>query len=130
MINLVPLTFRSVNHKALCAHVVAKPEVKRRSVLVKGSSQISKAWRLLGGQTQPIAIDGAKLTWKKAQKKAKKNKISETINKAIPYRKPWRTTKVWCPASDSIKTEINQIKSTNKKDIQPHWNKRLSKQFQ
>jgi hypothetical protein len=28
------------------------------------------------------------LEWKKAQKKAKKNIISETINKIIPERKP------------------------------------------
>ena len=41
-------------------------------------------WILLGGQTQPNAIEGDKLKWKNAQKKAKKNIISDTINKAIP----------------------------------------------
>ena len=96
-------------------------------MLVKGNSQISSAWILLGGQTQPMAIDGAKLTWKKAQKKAKKNKTSETINKAIPYLKPWRTTNVWWPHLDSKTTVTNQIKSTRMNDIQAHWKKILSK---
>jgi hypothetical protein len=37
---------------------------------------------------------GDKLTWKKDQKNAKKNITSETINKTIPKRKPFRTTQV------------------------------------
>jgi len=44
-----------------------------------------------GGHTQPIATEGDKLAWKKAQKKAKKNITSETINNPIPNRKPLRT---------------------------------------
>lgn len=55
----------------------------------------------LGGQTQPIATAGDKLTWKNAQKNAKKNITSETINNAIPQRNPLRTTCVWCPWPDS-----------------------------
>tara|TARA_B100000780_G_scaffold80721_1_gene55017 strand:+ start:473 stop:589 length:117 start_codon:yes stop_codon:yes gene_type:complete len=38
----------------------------------------------LGGQTFPISIVGAMLAAKKAQKKAKKNITSDTINKIIP----------------------------------------------
>ena len=82
--NFVLLSSRCVNHKALCAKVVAKPEDNNNKVFVSGSSQISKDCTLLGGQTHPIAIAGAKLTWKKAQKNAKKKRTSETINNAIP----------------------------------------------
>jgi hypothetical protein len=32
----------------------------------------------------PMAMEGDKLTWKKAQKNAKKNIISETIKRIIP----------------------------------------------
>jgi hypothetical protein len=37
-----------------------------------------------GGQILPISIVGAKAAEKKAQKNAKKNIISETINRIIP----------------------------------------------
>jgi len=37
-----------------------------------------------GGHIEPISITGASAAAKKAQKKAKKNIISETINKSIP----------------------------------------------
>jgi hypothetical protein len=37
-----------------------------------------------GGQILPISIVGAKLAEKKAQKKAKKNITSDTINNIIP----------------------------------------------
>jgi hypothetical protein len=37
-----------------------------------------------GGQIEPISITGAKAAAKKAQKKAKKNITSETMNKIIP----------------------------------------------
>jgi hypothetical protein len=42
-----------------------------------------------GGQTQPISIVGFRLDKKKAQKKAKKNIISEAINKIIPNLIPF-----------------------------------------
>jgi hypothetical protein len=38
----------------------------------------------LGGHIEPISIAGDKLLWKKAQKKAQKNKISDRINKIVP----------------------------------------------
>jgi hypothetical protein len=37
-----------------------------------------------GGQIEPISITGDNAAAKKAQKKAKKNIISETINSSIP----------------------------------------------
>jgi|TARA_B110000046_G_scaffold171804_1_gene193015 hypothetical protein len=42
----------------------------------------------LGGHILPISIVGAKLAAKKAQKKAKKNITSDTMNNIIPYLKP------------------------------------------
>ncbi len=78
-----------------CANVIVTPEDKSNSVLTSGNPQISKGWIDLGGQIQPIAIDGDKLKWKKLQKKAKKNKTSETINNAIPSRNPILTVRVW-----------------------------------
>tara|TARA_B110000046_G_scaffold48625_1_gene53867 strand:+ start:1102 stop:1263 length:162 start_codon:yes stop_codon:yes gene_type:complete len=37
-----------------------------------------------GGQIDPISITGARAAAKKAQKKAKKNITSDTINRIIP----------------------------------------------
>jgi len=42
----------------------------------------------LGGHIAPIQIDGESAEWKKAQKKATKNIISETINNFIPIFNP------------------------------------------
>ena len=106
---------------------MVRPDDKRRSVFTRGKPQTSKDWILFGGQTPPIAIDGERLTWKKAQKKAKKNIISETINNTIPYRNPCLTVNVWCPCPDSITTVINQENKTVEKINQAAWNIILSK---
>ena len=74
----------------------------------------------------PTEIDGAKLRWKKAQKNAKKNITSETINKAIPNLNPLRTTQVWCPCPDSFTTIINHANKTDEKLIQAIWKNKLS----
>jgi hypothetical protein len=37
---------------------------------------------------EPIAIEGTRLKWKKAQKNAKKNITSDAINRTIPIRRP------------------------------------------
>lgn len=78
-------------------HVTLMPELKRTIVLSRGTPVGSKVWIPKGGQVLPISTDGAKLLWKKAQKKDLKNKISETINKSIPYRSPSSTIKEWRP---------------------------------
>ncbi len=41
-----------------------------------------------GGQTAPIDGLGLRLAWKKAQKKATKSLISETIKRTLPKRSP------------------------------------------
>jgi hypothetical protein len=57
-------------------------------VFNNGISIGSKTLIPFGGQIAPISITGAKAAAKKAQKKAKKNMTSETMNKITPYRKP------------------------------------------
>jgi hypothetical protein len=46
---------------AWCANVIVTPDDNNSKVLTKGNPQISRGWIPLGGQTQPIKIDGAKL---------------------------------------------------------------------
>jgi hypothetical protein len=53
-------------------------------VLSNGTAFGSKASIPFGGHIFPISIVGAKLAAKKAQKKAKKNITSDTINKITP----------------------------------------------
>ena len=57
------------------------PEQSKSNVFNKGIALGSKATIPFGGQIVPISIVGAKLAAKKAQKKAKKNITSETMNK-------------------------------------------------
>jgi len=57
-------------------------------VFNNGTALASNASIPFGGQMLPSSIVGAKLAAKKAQKKAKKNMTSETINKITPYRNP------------------------------------------
>ena len=64
------------------------PEDNKMIVFNKGKPQASKDTIPFGGQTKPIKIDGAKLQWKKLQKKLKKNITSDAINKHIPKRIP------------------------------------------
>lgn len=45
----------------------------------------------IGGHTQPISGVGDSLLWKNAQKKPKKKRISERINRTIPNRIPEAT---------------------------------------
>jgi len=70
--------------KALCEQVRKYPELKRIAVFNNGIAKGSIGIIPTGGQTPPIQILGAILEWKKAQKKAKKNIVSETINSSIP----------------------------------------------
>jgi hypothetical protein len=69
---------------AWCAYVTVAPEHNKIKVFSKGIALASKASIPLGGQMFPISIVGARLAAKKAQKKAKKNITSETINRIVP----------------------------------------------
>jgi len=64
--------------------VIVDPESNKRRVFNRGTSKALNTSIPLGGQILPISIVGAKLAAKKAQKKAKKNITSETINRIMP----------------------------------------------
>jgi hypothetical protein len=79
------------------AHVTVTPEANRIAVFRRGIWKGLKGTIELGGHVPPNSIVGARLLWKKAQKKEKKNSTSETINRIIPIRRPTETLKVWRP---------------------------------
>lgn len=66
------------------AHVTEQPDSNSIIVFRKGTSQGLNTTIPFGGHIEPMSIDGARLLWKNAQKKAKKNSISEIINKITP----------------------------------------------
>ena len=84
-----------------------------------------------GGHSLPISTLGDSLLWKKAQKNLKKKKISETINNAIPQRKPSSVIDVcspWIAPSREISRhhwviiKINNTKPRKNKDMEFRWN--------
>ena len=79
------------------AHVTVTPEAKRMAVLRRGTSIGSRGLIPTGGHCPPSSRAGARLEWKKAQKKPKKKKASEAINRTMPYRSPFWTVGVWWP---------------------------------
>jgi len=66
-------------------------------VLRRGIAKGFKGYTPVGGQAHPNSGVGARLLWKKAQKKAKKNRISEVMNRIMPQRNPFDTKEVWKP---------------------------------
>ena len=76
--------FRAPPIIAWCDQVTVAPERSKISVFKKGISQQLKGSIPFGGQIAPTSIVGERLEWKKAQKKAKKNITSETMNRNIP----------------------------------------------
>lgn len=79
------------------AHVAVAPEDNKIIVFKRGIWKGLNGEIPLGGQSMPISTVGDNLEWKKAQKKEKKNKTSEIINKIIPHRKPVTTVEVCKP---------------------------------
>jgi hypothetical protein len=69
---------------AWCAYVTVAPEHNRIKVFNNGISIGSNTLIPFGGQIEPISITGANAAAKNAQKKAKKNITSDTMNKIIP----------------------------------------------
>jgi hypothetical protein len=72
---------------ARCAATNATPDVSKTTVLTRGKANASNVSSNLipsGGQIPPMVIAGAKLAWKKLQKKGKNNIASEPKNKIIP----------------------------------------------
>lgn len=79
------------------AQVTVTPEDKRIAVLRRGISNGLNGLIPIGGHIIPISTTGAKLLWKKAQKKDTKKSTSEAINKIMPHRIPRVTLYVWRP---------------------------------
>ena len=79
------------------AHVMETPEERRTAVLSRGTAKGFRGSIPTGGQNEPREGDGARLEWKKAQKKEKKKATSEIINISIPALRPVVTKEVWCP---------------------------------
>ena len=73
------------------------PEARSTAVFSRGMANGFSAVIPVGGQEHPSSVVGASLLWKKAQKKAKKKRISETMNRIIPHRSPPTTPDVWNP---------------------------------
>lgn len=73
------------------------PEARRTAVFRRGTAKGLRGSIPVGGQMQPSSGVGASLLWKKAQKNAKKNRISEAIKRTMPHRRPLVTLEVWWP---------------------------------
>lgn len=83
------LSFPEVN--LWWAQVTVTPEARSTAVLSRGTEKGLIGSIPGGGQVQAICGVGARLLWKKAQKKPKKNMISEIIKRIIPNFSPLRT---------------------------------------
>ena len=103
-------------------------------VLRRGTSSGLNGLMPSGGQVEPNSIVGAKLLWKNAQKKEKKNNTSLVINKIIPYRNPNSTKNEWSPWwapslltsrhhwTITIETNNNPIPRREKEYVWNHFN--------
>jgi hypothetical protein len=89
-------------------------------VFKRGTWKGLKGIKPEGGQTLPKSIAGERLLWKKAQKKDKKKKTSETINKIIPQRRPNSTMLEWRPcAAPSLEMSRHHWYITTKVRVSP-----------
>jgi hypothetical protein len=86
--------FRLVCIRLWWAHVTVTPDARRTAVFRSGTLNGLSGLIPVGGQAHPSSGVGANLLWKKAQKKAKKNRTSDVINKIIPQRRPFVTIEV------------------------------------
>jgi hypothetical protein len=107
----VPLLFPCI--KEWWAYVTVTPLDNNIIVLSKGNSKGFIASIPIGGHWAPNSTVGDKALWKKAQKIAKKNNASDTINRATPMFNPFCTAKVWLP-----KYVPSLITSRHQKDIE------------
>ena len=79
---------------AWCPYVTKAPLDNKIIVLNNGNEKVSNGIIPTGGHVDPNSTAGDKALWKKAQKIAKKNKASETMNKPTPIFKPRCTERV------------------------------------
>jgi hypothetical protein len=74
--------------------VIVTPDASNSTVLSSGNSNALIASIPIGGHCAPNSTVGDNALWKYAQKIAKKNKASDTINSATPMFKPFCTARV------------------------------------
>ena len=86
------------------AQVTVAPELNKKNVFVKGIPEVWIVWMASGGHIPPKLKTGDKLEWKNAQKNAKKNITSDTMNKIIPNLRPLCTAKVCCSSNVASRT--------------------------
>lgn len=77
--------------------MIDTPDARRMAVLSRGTDMGLRGIIPVGGHVHPSSNVGESLLWKKAQKKAEKNMISEVINKSMPHSIPRWTLSVWNP---------------------------------
>lgn len=90
-----PLLFPCI--KEWWAYVTVIPDDNNKTVFSKGSSKGLIASIPNGGHIAPNSTVGDNALWKKAQKIARKNNPSDTMNKATPKFRPLWTAIVWFP---------------------------------
>lgn len=92
-----------MDSKEFCAikewwpQVTVTPEDSSTTVFSRGIPHGESGDTPRGGQTAPISMLGLSLLWKKAQKKEKKKRTSETIKKTTPKRIPLLRGVEWNP---------------------------------
>ena len=83
----------------ICAHVIVAPLESNNVVFNRGTSYGLIAFTPAGGQRVPVSIFGLREEWKKAQKNARKKKISLIMKRHIPKRIPSSTLRECFPWS-------------------------------
>lgn len=87
--------YLSLDTNAWWHQVMLAPEPNKIEVFNNGTPKGLIIVIPFGGHEHPISTEGDKEEWKKAQKKLKKNKISDTINSIIPIFNPIATLLEW-----------------------------------
>ena len=99
-------------------------------VFSRGISHALRVARYAGGHIPPKIGLGLKLEWKNAQKNAKKNITSETINKITPNFNPDCTDLVCWPSKvPSRIISRHQVNITNRIVANPKWNKNTPPEY-
>ena len=95
VIKLIIELFLSADIIMWWVRVTVAPELNKIAVFNNGVANGFIGITPFGGHMQPNSGVGAKLLWKYAQKKAKKNIISDVINNNMPICMPFITFDVW-----------------------------------
>jgi hypothetical protein len=81
----------------LCDQVTVILDLRRRTVLRRGTLEGSRTKTPAGGQAYLVSATTLKLEWKNVQKNLKKNRTSELMNQIIAIRRLTCTGGLWNP---------------------------------